>query len=86
MNIERLAGGLGAVARPFGFLEFSGGFRLRDAQKDGIVDPTVPDSYNAKVSLKVLRSALRRFAVTVRSHEFILLRLYRPAKLQIRYQ
>jgi hypothetical protein len=58
-NSESVAGGLSASAKPIPALEIQGGFRLRDATKDGIPLQDVPDTYDLRLGLNVFGKSLR---------------------------
>lgn len=57
--LEELVRGISASARPFALMEFSGGVKLRDAQKNGVPEADVPDTVNVKVALRVWKDALK---------------------------
>ena len=56
---QTIVRGFTASSRPFGFVEVSGGVRLRETMVDHVIDPSLPDSYNVKVSLRLLNDALK---------------------------
>ncbi len=56
---QTIVRGFTAATRPFGFVEVSGGVKIRETMIDRVVDQSLPDSYNVKVSLRLLNEALK---------------------------
>src|SRR5207248_8785245 len=56
---EARAAGFTATVKPLQFLEIGGGVRMREATKDGIPDPTVPDTYNVRLSVGLPKNLLK---------------------------
>jgi len=53
-----IARGLTATARPYQFVEVSGGLKIRESMVQGVSDPAIPNSYNAKIALMLPRKVL----------------------------
>jgi len=56
---ESVVRGIRASARPLQALEISGGVKLRDASRGGAADPSVPDTYDARLALGILNNTIR---------------------------